>query len=92
MVILPIQVSNMAYIVNGKEKREIIRLMANVYGMECIEGYVQTTIVKHFETKKEGSDFVGPFRDLQDQVHQNTNGQMKEVRLYANKIRSRFLY
>lgn len=53
MVILPIQVSNMAYIVNGKEKREIIRLMANAYGMECIEGYVQTSIVKHFETKKE---------------------------------------
>ena len=92
MVILPIQASNMDYIVNGKEKREIIRLMANAYGMECIEGYAQTGIIKHFETKKEGSNFVGPFRDLQDQVHPNTNGQMKEVRLYANKIRSRFLY
>ena len=54
--------------------------------------FVICCYLKHFETNKERSDFVGPFRDLQDQVHPNANGQMKQVRLYANKIRSRFLY
>ena len=90
MVILPPQSANRDYVDDAKIN--LISIFAKAYGMETIETAAMSGIVRQFETKREGKDLVGPFRDLQDQVHPNTNGQMKEVRLYANKIRSRFLY